>query len=190
MTQQEALIGERQKSSNLWDEHVRSVLVQLGLLEPAGLPVVGVEGQNQCSIGATTKVNRTIIAPVSSVIEASISAVQARAAAVICASRRTLLPVNELTRRSEPRARTVGVRLNRSSSLSLTKVCPYGDGSRSSGSNLRLEYSNLHRRVLPRSRNEISSNINNSIVSESRRGRRADVRPRRYSRSDCSQIDS
>jgi hypothetical protein len=44
MTQQEALIAEQQESSNLWDEHVRSVLVQLGLLEPAGLPVVGVEG--------------------------------------------------------------------------------------------------------------------------------------------------
>ena len=44
MTQQEAVTAEQQKSSNLWDEHVRSVLVQLGLLEPAGLPVVRAEG--------------------------------------------------------------------------------------------------------------------------------------------------
>ena len=45
MTQQEALTADQQKPRNPWDEHVRSVLMKLGLLEPAGLAVVRAEGE-------------------------------------------------------------------------------------------------------------------------------------------------
>lgn len=137
MKQQEALTAEQQNLSNLWDEHVRSVLVQLGLLEPAGLPVVGAEGARSVLDRSDREGEPDDYRPCFEFDGGQHIA----CSGVGCGCDLCFPKEPDTTHRAHSPLRGDSENGRRRpseppSSLSPMKVCPHGDGSRSSGSNL------------------------------------------------------